>query len=258
MKIKLYHGTSQDNADKILEAGFMNGGYLTSNRQQASYYSECASEEDGSEAKVIVVEVDTDNLKADLPSFDEPLTFILDAHGLNETGWHRAIENGQIHLSDADDWQNSLTYVYSALHPNQILVEQIDFADDTWLSDKDDINIEKALRSGADEPPESAVWLAMFETPNTENFAIGYTPEAALSALITHWKKMSACPGGYSDAIFHLRDSVEIAPIVPGTGIGVGISDELWPKTAMSGDDPRFSDIWKAEFKKQQDRGPTQ
>ncbi len=143
MYIKLYHGTSKVKIDEMLKNGTKKI-YLTSDSDQAEYYAECAAEDDESESVIAVVEVDINMLKADLPSFDEPLTFILEFNDLSEDEWHEAIECGDIPYPKINDWQTSLKYAQTALEigdikPSQILIGEAD------LSEEDLLNIEFAI-----------------------------------------------------------------------------------------------------------------
>lgn len=71
--MKLYHGTSRTNADKILKEGFKNP-YLTNLLEIAFYYAQAQCDEDGSlESVVLEVEVSEDNLRYDYPAMDEPV-----------------------------------------------------------------------------------------------------------------------------------------------------------------------------------------
>lgn len=108
MKIRLYHGTSRSNVKRILMEGVENL-YLTLDREQAEYYAECASEDDGSEPIVCVVEACIDRLVADLASYEEPITFVLKKNGYSsERDWHANILEGHLSVPSIEDWKSSL------------------------------------------------------------------------------------------------------------------------------------------------------
>lgn len=146
MKIKLYHGTSSHCIDEIKEHGMPKGAYLTSDDEQAQYYAQFVSEEDEGEPVILVIEVDTSQLWADRPSFDEPLHFIIDEHADSEDDWHQMIENDEIPYPQQRDWQISLNYVKSVYHPAAITVENIFFDDNMCLNQQDFDLIEKAIQ----------------------------------------------------------------------------------------------------------------
>ncbi len=145
MKIKLYHGTSENKYSLIKKQGFLNPGYLTSDDEQANYYAECVAEEDGSAEVILTVKVDTDSLKADTASYNEPLSYILKANDLSEDDWHEAIENGEIKYPNNDDWHISLECVKCVKNTGNILLENITY--DGSLSNDDEDNVYKAIQA---------------------------------------------------------------------------------------------------------------
>lgn len=146
MLVKLYHGTSEKSLVQLLENG-AEKIYLTSDSDQAEYYAECASEEDGSIPKIVVIEVEESLLKADLPSFDEPLSYILGYHDFNaEDDWHEAIEEGEIPYPEFDDWKTSLKYAKTVLALGKILPDQI-LGEEADLTDEDFELIESLISS---------------------------------------------------------------------------------------------------------------
>ena len=131
MKIKLYHGTSSNKLQSIKESGFLDSPYLTSSLEQADYYAECVAEEDDSDMQILIVEIDTDHLRADRPSYDEPLSYILNEHGMSEEEWHEAIENDEIPYPAPNDWETSLQYVFSVKATQAIALKDIIFEQDS-------------------------------------------------------------------------------------------------------------------------------
>lgn len=127
MKIKLYHGTSSEKVQSIQESGFLDCPYLTSSLEQAEYYAECVAEEDDSSMQILIVEVDTEHLRADRPSFNEPLSYILNEHNMSEEEWHEAIENDEIPYPAPDDWKTSLQYAFSVKSSQTIPIHDIVF-----------------------------------------------------------------------------------------------------------------------------------
>ncbi len=146
MNIKLYHGTSSKCLEDIIKNG-TSKLYLTSSLDQAEYYAECASDEDETEQVVCIVEVQIETLKADLPSFDEPLSYILKHNNVNsENDWHEMIENGDIPYPSQSDWKTSLKFTQSVVAIGKIEPRQI-ISIDQVLSDEDLSNIEKLIHS---------------------------------------------------------------------------------------------------------------
>lgn len=144
MNLKLYHGTSQINYEKIKATGFLEPCYLTSDDGQANYYAECASEEDGSNQVILVVEVNVNNLKADTNSYNEPLTHILELYDMSEEIWHESIENGYITYPKPEQWQISLDTAKSAQTKERIDFKYIFY--DASLTDKDENLISQAIK----------------------------------------------------------------------------------------------------------------
>lgn len=145
MKIKLYHGTSSHCIEEIKQHGMPNGAYLTSDDEQAQYYAQVVSEEHEGSPVILIIEVDTNELWADRPSFDEPLYFTIDEHADSEDDWHEMIENDEIPYPQQRDWQISLEYVNSVYHPVAIAVDNIFFENNLSLNQSDLDLIEKAI-----------------------------------------------------------------------------------------------------------------
>lgn len=146
MNIKLYHGTSSKCLEDIIKNG-TSTLYLTLSLAQAEYYAECASEEDETEQVVCIVEVPIDILKADLPSFNEPLSYILKHNDIeSEDDWHDMIENGEIPYPQQSDWKTSLKFTQSVVAIGKIKPEQI-ISIDQVLSGEEISHIEKLINS---------------------------------------------------------------------------------------------------------------
>lgn len=145
MKIKLYHGTSTQHFEKIKALGCLNQAYLTSCSEQANYYAEQAAEEDGSLPKILVINIHTSSLLADVPSFDEPLTYILDEHHIDKEEWHEAIEDERIPYPKKNDWKTSLKYVFSVKTKSSVNLLDIEEGD---LTEEDHKLISSLLNHG--------------------------------------------------------------------------------------------------------------
>lgn len=145
MIIKLYHGTSEENYQKIIDSGVLEPAYLTSNDEQAQYYAEVCSDDDESSPVILTVEVDTAFLMADTASFDEPLSYILSFHGLSEKQWHKAISSGEIEYPGKDRWDISLETTQNVKTTQVIDVKNIQY--DASLNDDDYKNINKAIEN---------------------------------------------------------------------------------------------------------------
>ncbi|WP_210498523.1 hypothetical protein [Vibrio crassostreae] len=95
----LYHGTTQDNAEKILKEGFKARACLTSDLEVAEYYAECACDEDGlsyEECAIVAVTVERDSLVVDYPAYEEPLSFYKHNYTTSDREWREMIENAEI------------------------------------------------------------------------------------------------------------------------------------------------------------------
>ena len=120
MKIRLYHGTSDAGLIELLKSD-RDRLYLTADSDQAAYYAECAAESDDSGERILVIEVDTANLRADQSSFNEPLTMARAHHGISsEDEWHARIASGTLPYPALDDWKTSLAGVRCVLHVGPI------------------------------------------------------------------------------------------------------------------------------------------
>lgn len=88
----LYHGTSSENAGRILAEG-LRDPCLTDSEERAFYYAECCAELQGGSEAVIRVCLDTpDSLRVDIPSIEEPVM----CHGRSdEEIWKRATEEAE-------------------------------------------------------------------------------------------------------------------------------------------------------------------
>lgn len=94
--MKLYHGTSASNARIILSEGVLRQPYLTSCEDQASYYAECAADENEEAQVIIELDVPAGLLSADFNAYAEPLTYFRDKWATSEKEWHTKIESGEI------------------------------------------------------------------------------------------------------------------------------------------------------------------
>lgn len=144
MKIKLYHGTSEKKYKIIKKQGFLNPGYLTSDDEQASYYAECVAEDDGSNEVILTVEVDTDTLKADTASYNEPLSYVLKQNDTSEYDWHEQIKNGEIKYPSDKDWHVSLEFVKCVRNTDNIYLKNITY--DGSLCSEDEQAMTKAIK----------------------------------------------------------------------------------------------------------------
>ena len=73
MRIRLYHGTTENKLDKIRKNG-LNTPYLTNKKALAKYYANETSEKDNSKAVILEVYVDENNLVIDKNSLNEPVS----------------------------------------------------------------------------------------------------------------------------------------------------------------------------------------
>lgn len=145
MLIKLYHGTSENNYNNMLKSGSIAPCYLTSNDEQAQYYAEVCSEDDSSSPVILTVEVDTMVLRADTASFDEPLSYILNTHGLSEEDWHKSINSGEIEYPSKERWDISLEMTQTVKTTQSIDIKNIHY--DGSLDDNDYKKIKEAIHT---------------------------------------------------------------------------------------------------------------
>ena len=134
----LLHGTCTVHLPLIQQRG-LEYPYLTNNPQVAKYYAESAADEDGGSPIIIRVQIsNTNELRADFPSFEEPLSFVYKKYANDEKEWYKALSSGKSISwpKDDADWQTSLRVVGSVIYNGTIepgniqLTEHIEDGDD--------------------------------------------------------------------------------------------------------------------------------
>lgn len=116
--LTLMHGTSTAHLSAIQQRG-LEYPYLTNNPEVAEYYAQAAVDADGGSPAVLRVRVpDTAELRADIPSFQEPLHFVYKKYARDEKEWYQALNDGTtITWPENDaDWQTSLRVVGSVIY----------------------------------------------------------------------------------------------------------------------------------------------
>lgn len=97
-------------------------------------------------------------------------------------------------------------------------------------------------------PAEAAIlWLAEFETRNTNSRAVSTTPEDAVEKLVFLWKNEYAPQfKAEPDLIDEYREEIKVAQLEVGKAYIIGATDSLWHGVTYRGDDSRFDDIFEA------------
>lgn len=116
--LRLMHGTSSKALEQMRADGAMKSPiFLSDHDETANYYAECASEEDDSDPVVIIIEVNSDLLVRDDPSFAEPLSFIKSLHGIkSDADWMAAFVSGDLSYPKGEyDFTTSLQVVRSVM-----------------------------------------------------------------------------------------------------------------------------------------------
>lgn len=116
--LRLMHGTSTKCLEGIMhDRAFNRRVFLTDCNESADYYAECASEEDGSDPVVLLVEVHGYLLRPDDASFCEPLSFTKRKRGYSsDAEWNSAFIDGKLPYPENDeDFATSLQVVNGAL-----------------------------------------------------------------------------------------------------------------------------------------------
>jgi len=113
----LLHGTTTAHEATIRREG-LHSPYLTADAEVAAYYAEVAADENGARALILQLEIPDQllsQLRADHPSFEEPLTFYRNAWASNDREWHRRLgeKDGIPYPENGDDWRTSLEVVRS-------------------------------------------------------------------------------------------------------------------------------------------------
>jgi 2'-5' RNA ligase len=128
--LHLFHGTSSIHLDEAQTTG-LRKPFLVDDPEIAMYYAQEEAERAGGRPMVLRVTVeDTSKLRADFPSFEEPLTFVYKKYALSEDEWHERLNNPQsgIHWpANQKDWQTSLKVVGSVRYDGTIQPGSISF-----------------------------------------------------------------------------------------------------------------------------------
>lgn len=125
--ISLMHGTCSCRIGKIRQEGLKPPAYLTDDEDIALYYAECASDEcNCGDYGYVVVEVETNKLRADYHSYEEPLSYFRDKYTRSDSDWYEMVSSGEIPSPKNElDYQTSLDTVNSVVHTSLISPEQI-------------------------------------------------------------------------------------------------------------------------------------
>tara|TARA_Y100001973_G_C5029740_1_gene247428 strand:+ start:163 stop:588 length:426 start_codon:yes stop_codon:yes gene_type:complete len=118
--LTLMHGTCICAKSRIMQSGLNANSYLTNNLDVACYYAQCAADECDSgcsEGDIVSVRVDTRELRADYPSFEEPLSYFRNTFTTCDKQWFEMLEKGIIpYPACKTDYKTSLRVVHSVLH----------------------------------------------------------------------------------------------------------------------------------------------
>jgi len=120
--VELLHATNQKSYKEIMKGGLSAGSFLTSSEEVAEYYAE-----DYSSPIILGVATTTDNLLADYPSFEEPLTHFRNKYARSDEDWFELLDEGVVVSwpEDENDWHTSLEVVESVKTKNVIPPENI-------------------------------------------------------------------------------------------------------------------------------------
>lgn len=111
---ELFHGTSTAHLSRIRAGGLANP-CLVDDVETAAYYAGAEVDEALGDPIILRVRVpDTNLLRADFASFEEPLSFTLQRHKVAEDDWFEKLNDPNSGISwpaDDHDWQTSLRVV---------------------------------------------------------------------------------------------------------------------------------------------------
>lgn len=122
--MRLLHATSSAHLASIRKDGLRNP-CLSTCEDCLAYYAEEAVEEAGGEPVIVEIEISPSmkaNLRADYPSFEEPLTWIWKAWADSEEEFHEML-SGTSEISwpeDDHDWRTSLRVVRAVRYAGSI------------------------------------------------------------------------------------------------------------------------------------------
>lgn len=123
----LMHGTCLCRIAKIEAKGFLARTYLTNDEEIALYYAECASDEcDCGGHGYLAVQVEAGELRADINSYEEPLSYFRDRYTRSDDEWYDMVSSGEVPSPENEfDYETSLCIVNSAVHVSAIAPAQV-------------------------------------------------------------------------------------------------------------------------------------
>lgn len=90
------------------------------------------------------------------------------------------------------------------------------------------------------------LYMAKFESTNTEQVAFGNTPEEALEAMLKLWvEEYAPTHGGDPNYLHDYREEIEISKVETGKAYIKGSTDFFWAKNGHRGDEDRFDEIFE-------------
>jgi hypothetical protein len=125
--IILKHGTCACNLEKIKQNGLKARSYLTDDEPLAFYYAECAADEcDCGDYDLVDVEVESEQLRVDFNSYEEPLSYFRNAYTTSDSEWFQMINDGTVPYPDSEyDYNTSIAVVRSVIHMGPISAANI-------------------------------------------------------------------------------------------------------------------------------------
>lgn len=125
------------------------------------------------------------------------------------------------------------------------LTEALELYDEVDNSDLQSILETSARQLVGNQPAarDDRMWFAIFDTPETDNYAAGNSPAEALAGLLRFWQEHMQFPEYPREN----PDCIRIIPIKPGSAVSLGTTDQHWPQDAMNGDHESLKAVW-SEF----------
>ena len=93
----------------------------------------------------------------------------------------------------------------------------------------------------------ATVWVARWETRNTQSMAFGPTAARALENLVAAWVERHCPPEGADPALpWEEREGIELNPVDPDRGYVLGTGDGAWLPAGLRGDAEGLAGTWDA------------
>jgi len=90
------------------------------------------------------------------------------------------------------------------------------------------------------------LYLAEFDTPDTQTRGVGETPEEAVESLLSAFRKGVRTEGVDKSLPVEYREDIKVVALQAGKGFFLGAGSAHWHDDTISGDDARFDDVIRA------------